>query len=109
MVEGRHHGHEAMDTSVAGIAQARWGVRPVPASERFEVPGWWYEEPSPLPCPKCAGQLHALRKLYDGPNRKPDDKPSFLVAVVCPALRGAGKAAPNWEGPARSDRASLSV
>jgi helicase len=28
--------------------------------------------------------LHALRKLYDGSNRKPD-KPSYLVAVVCPS------------------------
>lgn len=67
------------------VAEVRWGVRPEPASERFEVPGWWYEEPAPLPCPTCAGELHALRKRYDGLNRKQDDKPSFLVAVVCPA------------------------
>jgi len=73
------------DTSVAGIADARWGVQPELAHERFNVPGWWYEEPAPLPCPQCRGRLHALRKLYDGPNRKPGDKPSFLVAVVCPS------------------------
>lgn len=71
--------------TVADVAEVRWGVRPEPASERFDAPGWWYEEPAPLPCPTCAGKLHALRKLYDGPNRKHDDKPSFLVAVVCPA------------------------
>jgi len=81
----RQDEHDAVDTTVAGIADARWGVRPEPASERFEVPGWWYEEPAPLPCPTCAGELHALRKRYEGPNRKQDDKPSFLVAVVCPA------------------------
>ncbi|MGH3888793.1 MAG: DEAD/DEAH box helicase [Pseudonocardiaceae bacterium] len=76
--------NDAVDTTVAGIADARWAVRPEPASERFEVPGWWYEEPAPLPCPTCAGELHALRKLYEGPNRTQDDKPSFLVAVICP-------------------------
>jgi ATP-dependent DNA helicase len=86
----RQDEHDAVDSdvvesTVAGIADARWGVRPEPASERFEVPGWWYEESAPLPCPTCAGELHALRKRYDGPNRKQDDKPSFLVAVVCPA------------------------
>ncbi len=71
--------------TVAEVAQARWGVRPGPASERFSAPGWWYEEPAPLPCPACDGQLHALRKVYDGPKSKPGGKPSLLVAVVCPA------------------------
>ncbi|MFL6142179.1 MAG: DEAD/DEAH box helicase [Labedaea sp.] len=82
MADGHRNG-EAVDTSVVGIALFRWGVRPEPAHERFEAPGWWYEEPAPLPCPRCGGVLHALRKEYDGPNRNPD-KPSFLVAVVCP-------------------------
>ena len=77
--------HNAVDTTVVGIADARWGVRPQPATKRFTEPGWSYEEPAPLPCPTCAGELHALRKRYDGSNRTQDDKPSFLVAVVCPA------------------------
>jgi helicase len=77
--------HNAVDTTVVGIADARWGVRPQPATKRFTEPGWSYEEPAPLPCPTCAGELHALRKRYDGPNRTQDDKPSFLVAVVCAA------------------------
>ncbi|WP_238413202.1 DEAD/DEAH box helicase [Saccharothrix deserti] len=29
--------------------------------------------------------LHAFRKVYDGPNRKPDGPDTYLVAVVCPA------------------------
>jgi helicase len=71
--------------TVADVADDRWGVRPEPASERFTVPGWWYEALTPLPCPHCSGELHVLRKLYDGPNRGPDDEPSYLIAVVCPA------------------------
>jgi helicase len=81
----REAGSDAgVPATVADVAEARWGVRPEPAAERFTVPGWWYEESTAVPCPRCAGELHALRKLYDGPNRKPDE-PTFLVAVVCPS------------------------
>lgn len=93
MTEGHRHGLDASDAglpteagsaTVADVAETRWGVRPASASERFDVGGWWYEQPAALPCPRCGGELHALRKVYDGPNRQPD-KLSFLVAVVCPA------------------------
>lgn len=78
---GRHaQESDAVDTSVAGIADARWGVRPEPRSARFAEFGWSYEEPTPLPCPTCGSELHALRKLYDGPHRNSADKLSFLVA-----------------------------
>lgn len=70
--------------TVADVTHARWGVRPKAAHERFTVPGWWYEGATSACCPQCSGTLHALRKLYDGPKRKPDDKPSYLVAVACP-------------------------
>jgi hypothetical protein len=76
--EWRDRGHQCGRDCAVPV-----GVRPEPAHERFESPGWWYEEPAPLPCPRCGGVLHALRKEYDGTNRNPD-KPSFLVAVVCP-------------------------
>jgi helicase len=78
-------GRQGDSATVADVADARWGVRPESAVERFDAPGWWYEEPAPVRCPRCEGQLHALRKLYDGPNQKPDGQPSYLVAVVCPA------------------------
>lgn len=72
-------------STIGELAYLRWGVRPQPASERFETPGWWYEGTSPQFCPACSGALHAFRKKYDGPKREPGRKRGHLVAVVCPA------------------------
>ncbi len=68
-----------MDTSVAGIAQARWGVRPQPANTRFTEPGWSYAEVAPRPCSQCGGLLHTLRKPYES-----GGKQYRYVALVCP-------------------------
>src|SRR5262249_44022073 len=82
---GEHAPDPGEAATVADVAEARGGVRPESAVERFDVPGWGYEGPAPVRCPRCAGQLHALRRLYDGPEQKPDGQPSYLVAVICPA------------------------
>src|SRR5215475_3144938 len=69
------------DTGTVGsVATARWGVRLGRLSGRFAEPGWSYEEPVARPCPRCAGQLHSLRKPYVS-----NGKPYRYVALVCPA------------------------
>ncbi len=75
----RQEGHDAVDTTVAGIADARWGVRPQPATKRFTEPGWFYEEVAPRPCSQCGSPLHTLRKPYES-----GGKQYRYVALVCP-------------------------
>lgn len=71
---------EAVDTSVTGIADLRWDVRPQLATARFAEPGWYYEEVAPRPCAECGGVLHTLRKPYES-----GGKQYRYVALVCPA------------------------
>jgi AAA domain len=70
--------------SVIELAFARWGVRPVPAHERFTEPGWSYAERVPRPCPRCAGTLYTFRKPYVTAGRT-----QRYVAVLCPACPGS--------------------
>ncbi|MEU5692388.1 DEAD/DEAH box helicase [Actinosynnema sp. NPDC020468] len=71
----------AVDTSVAGVVEARWGVRPEPAIARYAEPGW---QLSPLPldrrCPVCAGELHGLYRAHPDRGRH-----QLQAAVACPA------------------------
>ncbi|GAA2658937.1 MULTISPECIES: DEAD/DEAH box helicase [Actinosynnema] len=68
------------DTSVAGVVQARWGVRPEPAIARYAEPGW---QLSPLPveksCPTCGGELHGLYRAHPS-----GGKQQLQAAVACP-------------------------
>lgn len=68
------------DTSVAGVVQARWGVRPEPAIARYAEPGW---QLSPLPveksCPGCGGELHGLYRAHPSGGRQ-----QLQAAVACP-------------------------
>jgi helicase len=66
--------------SVPQVMWTRWQVRPILTYPRFAEPGWSYEEPVALPCPRCDGQLHSLRKPYDAAGRT-----YRYVALVCPA------------------------
>ena len=68
------------DTSVAGVAFARWGVRPEPAMARYAEPGWQHS-PMPVerPCPRCDGQLHGLYRSHPHKGRQ-----QLQAAVVCP-------------------------
>ncbi|WNV86265.1 DEAD/DEAH box helicase [Umezawaea sp. Da 62-37] len=72
---------QSKDTSVAGVAFARWGVRPEPAMARYAEPGW---QLSPMPverrCPRCQGQLHGLYRSHPHKGRQ-----QLQAAVVCPA------------------------
>ncbi len=77
------------DTTVEGVVQQRWGVRLSTTARWFDQPGWFYEAESPRSCPACHQPLHALRKVYDGPNVQPGKKAGHLVAVVCPACPAA--------------------
>jgi helicase len=67
------------DSTVAGIMQARWGVRPPLAVPRLAEPGWSYEEPVPAACPRCGKPLHCLRKPYESAGKQ-----YRYVALVCP-------------------------
>lgn len=67
------------DLTVADVAESRWGVRPEAAIERFDDPGWSYERQVDLPCPRCGGVLHTMRKPYESGGRT-----YRYVAVVCP-------------------------
>lgn len=58
-------GTQRGDTSVAGIAAERWGVRPAPAVARFALPGWEYLRETDVACPECAGLLHGLSRVYE--------------------------------------------
>ncbi|WP_306745129.1 DEAD/DEAH box helicase [Saccharothrix yanglingensis] len=70
-----------MDTSVPGVVQARWGVRPEPAIARYAEPGW---QLSPVPvdrrCPRCEGELHGLYRAHPDRGRQ-----QLQAAVACPA------------------------
>ncbi|WP_229796318.1 DEAD/DEAH box helicase, partial [Saccharothrix coeruleofusca] len=74
-------GSPAPDTSVAGVVEARWGVRPAPAIARYAEPGWQFS-PLPIdkPCPRCGGVLHGLYRAHPGQVRQ-----QLQAAVVCPA------------------------
>jgi helicase len=71
----------AVDTSVAGVVEARWGVRPEPAIARYAEPGW---QLSPVPidrrCPTCEGELHGLYRAHPDRGRQ-----QLQAAVACPA------------------------
>ncbi|WP_447007521.1 DEAD/DEAH box helicase [Saccharothrix isguenensis] len=75
------HGSPVVDTSVAGVAEVRWGVRPEPAIARYAEPGW---QLSPVPvdrrCPTCEGELHGLYRAHPDRGRQ-----QLQAAVVCPA------------------------
>ncbi|MCC8247787.1 DEAD/DEAH box helicase [Saccharothrix luteola] len=75
------HGSPVVDTSVAGVVEARWGVRPEPAIARYAEPGW---QLSPVPidrrCPKCEGELHGLYRAHPDRGRQ-----QLQAAVACPA------------------------
>ncbi|WP_309110569.1 DEAD/DEAH box helicase [Saccharothrix sp.] len=72
------------DTSVAGVVESRWGVRPEPAIARYAEPGW---QLSPIPvekrCPRCAGELHGLFRSH--PHRGKQQLQAAVVCVTCPA------------------------
>ncbi|MEO6091047.1 MAG: DEAD/DEAH box helicase [Umezawaea sp.] len=69
------------DTSVAGVAFVRWGVRPEPAMARYAEPGWQLSPlPVERPCPTCGGQLHGLYRSHPHKGRQ-----QLQAAVVCPA------------------------
>ncbi|MDO0911149.1 DEAD/DEAH box helicase [Streptomyces sp. DT2A-34] len=57
----------------------RWKATLSGLLERFEQPGWTYEEAVKLPCPACEGEMHVLRKPYESAG-----KTFRYVAVVCP-------------------------
>jgi len=67
------------DLTVADIAEARWGVRPPAALERFDLPGWSYEQQVDTSCPQCESVLHTMRKPYESAG-----KIYRYVALVCP-------------------------
>ncbi|GAA3853467.1 hypothetical protein GCM10022243_18870 [Saccharothrix violaceirubra] len=73
-----------MDTSVAGVVEARWGVRPEPAIARYAEPGW---QLSPVPldrsCPTCSGELHGLYRAH--PDRGRQQLQAAVVCPTCPA------------------------
>ncbi|ONI80857.1 DEAD/DEAH box helicase [Saccharothrix sp. ALI-22-I] len=73
-----------VDTSVAGVVQARWGVRPEPAIARYAEPGW---QLSPVPidrrCPKCEGEIHGLYRAH--PDRGRQQLQAAVVCPTCPA------------------------
>ncbi|WP_424185071.1 DEAD/DEAH box helicase [Actinokineospora sp. G85] len=77
------------ETTIDALVRQRWGVDLRALPRWFDTPGWWYEGASTRGCPECAKPLHAFRKIYDGPNRKPGKKAGHLVAVVCPACPAA--------------------
>ncbi|MFI9814521.1 DEAD/DEAH box helicase [Saccharothrix variisporea] len=72
------------DTSVAGVVESRWGVRPEPAIARYAEPGW---QLSPIPiekrCPTCANELHGLYRSH--PHRGKQQLQAAVVCVTCPA------------------------
>ncbi|MFE9748568.1 DEAD/DEAH box helicase [Saccharothrix saharensis] len=78
------HGPPAVDTSVAGVVEARWGVRPEPAIARYAEPGW---QLSPVPidrrCPKCEGELHGLYRAH--PDRGRQQLQAAVACPTCPA------------------------
>ncbi|MEU4443293.1 DEAD/DEAH box helicase [Actinosynnema sp. NPDC050801] len=77
-------GSPVVDTSVAGVVEARWGVRPEPAIARYTEPGW---QLSPVPidrrCPKCAGEIHGLYRAH--PDRGRHQLQAAVACPTCPA------------------------
>ena len=69
----------AGDLTVADLAEQLWHVRPESAIERFDQPGWSYEQQVDVVCPRCASVLHTLRKPYESAG-----KIYRYVAIVCP-------------------------
>ncbi|GII60003.1 hypothetical protein Skr01_00880 [Sphaerisporangium krabiense] len=68
------------DTTVAGVAQWMWGVRPSLAVARFALPGWRYLRQTDLCCPTCDGALHGMTRAYQVEGARRAE-----FAVVCPA------------------------
>ncbi|MEU4806547.1 DEAD/DEAH box helicase [Actinosynnema sp. NPDC023587] len=77
-------GSPQVDTSVAGVVEARWGVRPAPAIARYAEPGWqWSPLPVEKPCPRCAGRLYGLYRTH--PHRGKQQLQAAVVCATCPA------------------------
>ncbi|MEV0678960.1 DEAD/DEAH box helicase [Actinosynnema sp. NPDC050436] len=77
-------GSPQVDTSVAGVVEARWGVRPAAAIARYAEPGWqWSPIPVDKPCPRCAAPLHGLYRAH--PHRGKQQLQAAVVCVTCPA------------------------
>ncbi|MBW4718000.1 DEAD/DEAH box helicase [Saccharothrix obliqua] len=76
-------GSPQVDTSVAGVVEARWGVRPEPAIARYAEPGWQVSPiPVEKPCPRCSGALHGLYRAH--PHRGKQQLQAAVVCVACP-------------------------
>ncbi|WP_131736252.1 DEAD/DEAH box helicase [Actinomadura roseirufa] len=69
--------------SVEQLAYVRWGVRPKPASARFEEPGWSYGENVAVTCPECGGGLFSFRKPYVSAGK--EYQHVALICRACPA------------------------
>jgi len=67
------------DTSIPGLAEAQWGVRPSPVVARFALPGWEYLRETDVACPGCAGSLHGFSRVYEQKGQ-----PRVQAALVCP-------------------------
>ncbi|MBB5953640.1 superfamily II DNA/RNA helicase [Saccharothrix tamanrassetensis] len=77
-------GSSDVDTSVAGVVEARWGVRPEPAIARYGEPGWqWSPIPVEKRCPRCDGELYGLYRSH--PHRGKQQLQAAVVCVRCPA------------------------
>ncbi len=77
-------GSPQVDTTVAGVVEARWGVRPEPAIARYDEPGWqWSPIPVEKRCPSCSGELHGLYRSH--PHRGKQQLQAAVVCVTCPA------------------------
>ncbi|WP_199439941.1 DEAD/DEAH box helicase [Umezawaea beigongshangensis] len=74
---GAEHGHA--ESSVVGVAAARWGVLVRASKPVFTEPGWQYFQELETRCPTCSGPLHSFYRPH--PNR---GKVQLQTAVVCP-------------------------
>ncbi|MGW8452449.1 DEAD/DEAH box helicase [Streptomyces niveus] len=72
---------EESGLTVSQLVSDRWQVDVAgDLLDRFEEPGWTYEEAVVFPCPSCQRGLHTLRRPYESGGRV-----NRFVAVVCPA------------------------
>ena len=72
--------------TIAQIVSRRWSVvLEPPLLERFEEPGWEWEDSAAVPCPKCeATQLELLRRPYESAGKQL--RYVALVCTACPAV-----------------------